>query len=381
MPYTAPTVNYATTLEGTYTTLTGVQSVNIARGRQYFQDNFPASSCVIELIPATSYATPLAIGQYLDVRDANTSNSPCYFSGRITDVQRVYGMPYNSGTGYAPADRIVVTASGTTGQLGQVQVNLNELSQDVSVAMQTITFAALSLRLGFIGTNVNTSAFTAESSALDAMNTVLRTGQYVMDDWDMNRLGLTSPKIFNAVFVYQIGRNFSQNYAFGDTGTGQRFKSIEYLSSAQTTFDKVQVRPTAYPEQTVSGTNNLNTLVYDTYSNSTADALSLANYLYSLLSGQLTAVPHRISTDTTVAANCMDLVKLADSTDSFCAIGQEASMTFRGSTVRGIIQGFNATFDVEKASLVVYMSPSLGQPFTLDSTTFGVLDTNRLGYP
>lgn len=381
MPYTPPTVNYATTLEGTYTTLTGVQSVNIARGRQYFQDNFPASSCVIELIPATSYATPLAIGQYLDVRDANTSTSPCYFSGRITDVQRVYAMPYNSGTGYAPGDRIVVTASGTTGQLGQVQINLNEPSQSVLSAMQTITGAALSLPLGFLGTDVNTSAFTVDSSALDAMNMVLRTGQYVMDDWDMNRLGLLSPKIFNAVFVYQIGRNFSQNYAFGDAGAGQRFKSIEYSSSAQTTFDKVQVRPTAFAEQTVSGTNNLNTLVYDTYSSSTADALSLANYLYSLLSGQLTAVPYRIATDTTVAANCMNLVKLADSTDSFCAIGQEASVTFRGSTVPGIIQGFNATFDVDKASVVFYLSPSLGQPFTLDSSVSGVLDTNSLGFP
>ncbi len=89
MPYTAPTVNYCATMAGTYTTLTGVQSVSISRGRRYFQDNFQASQCVVELIPATSYSPELAIGQFIDVRVANTATSRAFFTGQITDVERV----------------------------------------------------------------------------------------------------------------------------------------------------------------------------------------------------------------------------------------------------------------------------------------------------
>jgi hypothetical protein len=62
-------------------------------------------------------------------------------------------------------------------------------------------------------------------------------------------------------------------------------------------------------------------------------------------------------------------------------IGASASIVFRGTTVTGQIQGMSAAFYPDRAGVQLYFSPSLGTPFTLDSSTNGVLDQNRLGYP
>jgi hypothetical protein len=61
-------------------------------------------------------------------------------------------------------------------------------------------------------------------------------------------------------------------------------------------------------------------------------------------------------------------------------VGKTAVITFRGETVVAQIQGIVASFYVDRASVQLYFSPSLGVPFTLDSSSFGVLDTNRLGF-
>ena len=134
MSYTPPTVNYATTSVGTFTSLTGIQSVTINRGRRHFQDPYPPTVCTIELIPADSYATPLAIGQFIDVRDTNSGSSPCYFTGRIIDVVRRYDMPYNNVTGAAPGDRITITATGATGLIGSANLDAVSIAGGTTVS-------------------------------------------------------------------------------------------------------------------------------------------------------------------------------------------------------------------------------------------------------
>jgi len=380
MSYTPPTVNYSADPNGTYTTLTGVQSVVIKRGKQYFQDPYAQSTCTIELIPATSYALPLALGQYIDVRIANSATSPCYFSGQITDVERQYEMPYNSGTNYAPGDRFVITATGGLGGIGGAQAFFfarsagSLVSQTlVEIGMNTNVLVAADSN-GALHGNFNYSA-----SYLDLFNTLLRTGQMACDDIDKRRN--TDPGDFLSVYTYPIGKNFSLGIAYGDTGAGQRFKQIDYLSSVQNTFSRVQVVAPVATATASSGAALQNTLVYNTLNNTSGDVSSLATYLEDTLSQQLTPVPFMIETDTTVSANCVSVAVLGTISNLQTAIGQNAQVVFRGSTVTATIQGFTVRFGIDRASVQLYFSPSLGTPFTLDSTSFGVLDTNRLGYP
>ena len=376
MTYTAPTVNYSATNNGTYTTLTGIQSVSINRGRQRFQDQFPQSNCTIELIPANSYALPLAIGQFIDVRDANSPFSPCYFAGQITDVTRDYDIPYNSISGAAPADRITITASGGTGALGSALLSSYAIpSQAVSVTLDNVVTNA-NVTYVYEETPVLNSAQTLDGSLLNAVNTLLQTAQMLMDDLDTERTGTK-----RGLFIYRNSANQFLGLTYSDTNF-QRYKTLQFESSAQNTFNWVEVEAAGiWTTVTAKGAAPFNALKYNTFNVNQADTSSLSNYLYELLSGQLAPVPFSLGTDTNAYDACMYVAQLANADGQRPAIGEIASITFRGSTVSAQVQGLTANFYPDYGSVQLYFSPSLGTPFTLDSSTNGVLDQNRLGYP
>jgi hypothetical protein len=379
MTYTAPTVNYSATINGTYTSLTGVQSVSISRGRQRFQDNFPQTSCVIELIPANSYALPLAVGQFIDVRNFNSAAGVAYFQGVITDVNRKFAIPYDSSTGSAPGDRITISATGAIGQLGNT--SLSSYSVANTNAMLEIVLAASENDVGvqmLTDTAVFTSAQTFTGGLLDLINTLLRTIQFFIDDLDSKRVG-TFGKFWVGIYA-----NSTLDFTFSDAGTVGAFKftDLQYLSSVQNVFTQVEVVPKGLATQTVNtGAAPYNTLVYDTFNDSTSDANNVAQYILATQSSA-EITPFTITTNTKVSPNCVELAQLNGYNESAAdqTIGGLVTVIFRGTTVTAQIQGINTTFYPDYASVQLYMSPSIGAPFTLDSPILGVLNQNRLGF-
>lgn len=389
MPYTAPKAYYATTLLGTYTEITGIQSINIRRGRQHAQDPFSGSSCVIELIPATTYATPFAVGQFLDVRDSNSGSSAAYYQGVITDVQRRYDIPYNSVSGAAPADRVVLTVTGGTGVMGsslytqaqtriagdvmyEVQLDTNQ----VEVIQPTVSIADF---YNPSGVQQSSTAFgggvAAGTSVLAYKSVQLATAQWIIDDGDNERNSASD----TGVNVYPTN-GWGTPISFvddGSTGTEVfKYSAIEYLSGAQTTFSRVVVKPDGLtPQSAQSATNAKNALVVETYDDTTTQADKLADYLL-LINSQTTPVPFIIQTSTAVSDTAAKLGKMEN-----YPVGVGVTVKFRGSTVYATVQGWSFGYYPDLCTVQCYLSPSLGTPFTLDSSTFGVLDTNRLGYP
>jgi hypothetical protein len=378
MPYTTPVASYSATSTGTYTALTGIQSILINRGRQKFQDPIPQSSCIIELIPATSYALPLAVGQCIDVRNANSASSPCYFAGLITDIQRTYDMPYDSSTGYAPGDRITITATGGTGSLGSaVLTNDTWVSKKVYDVIDELCNENGVLFGGGLSNTSVASAQTYSGSLLDAINDLCRTGQYFIDDMDNKR---SRPEKTGAELAFGT---YTGSIIFSDTGFDTyRYTNLEYLSSVQNTFNQVTVQAAGLANQTTSsGTTPYNTLVYSTFNNSTADALSLSSYLYELLSGRLTAVPYLMRTTTLQSESMLTWARIPTIDTNTNMMQSIIQINFRGTTAFAQVQGISTAFYEDYASIQFYLSPSLGTAFTLDSASNGVLDTNRLGYP
>lgn len=386
MAYTTPTVNYCATINGTYTSLTGIQSVSVSRGRQRFQDNFTQTNCTIEIIPAATYSVPFAIGQFIDVRDANNSTSPCYFNGRITDIERKYAMPYNSGTGVAPQDRIIITATGSTGALGTSSVSnytLGTTDCTNAIYLLALTVGIYCYYQNYTSVN-NSTTLNITSGTLDLVNALLRTSQYFIDDLDQLRTYIDGTVVAN---LFPPGQG-NTSFTFSDDGTidGYKFTDLQYLSSVQNTFNEVQVAPVGLATQTTtSGTAPYNTLVYNTYNKTTADALSLANYIAAVQS-LTTIVPYSITTNTLTASDCLTVSLLNDRLDFTSPtkpmnLGAAVTVIFRKTTVTAQIQGINTTFYPDYATVQLFLSPSLGTAFTLDSSAFGVLDTNRLGYP
>lgn len=389
MPYTPPAVSYSTAINGTYTQLTGVQAVNIRRGRQYFQDNFPGTRCTIELIPATSYATPLAIGQWIDVRTSNSSSAAAYFVGQITDVERFYGMPYNAGTGSAPADRIVITATGSTGQIAAATIPSYSNTLFTTVQFQIAEFCALAgAGYAISGVDVLTSLTAATNiGAFDAINQLARTGQYNLDDVDTNRQGnpYNSDTLQPVLFAYTgVG---SLVATFGDAGTGTKYNQLRFLSSNQSTFNSVNVVTPGLATQNVKAASGpYNSLDYNTYSANTTNAANLAQYLYNMLSGQTTIAPFSIGCDTAVDDSFLQYCHVANAyrvteTVRYTWIGGQATIAFRGTTYGAAVQSIATNFYPDRATAEFTFAPTLGQPFTLNSTSFGKLNTNRLGYP
>jgi hypothetical protein len=395
MPYVAPTVNYSATFNGTYTTLTGVQSVNIFRGRRRFQDPYSGTTCQIELIPATSYATPLAVGQFIDVRTTNAAASPAYFTGRISDVERIYGMPYNTGTQYAPQDRIVITAQGTIGAIGQAGNAGFDYLFDLDIVSM---FSRVAGECG-MGFDTNLSPFgvqgalldaaTDSESFLDVLNKMCNAAQTLLEDVDMHRDPVGS--IGTADFWWQVFQPPSTRaITFSDApGVNEyAFNQIKYLSGAEMTFTQVQVNgyvSSLAPQIANTGSAPYNTLVYDTKLKTTAAMSNLANYLL-IVNSQNTPTPFSLTTDTLCADGIQALLYMTDE-NSFLPYGTKnyllgtgVTIEFRGTTVTALLQGISSNFYADRAVFELMLSPSLGVPFTLDSTSFGVLDQNRLGF-
>lgn len=387
MPYTPPTVNYCATQNGTYAQLTGVQSVQIARGRTYAQDNFQASTCEIELIPAASYSPALAIGQFIDVRVTNSATAKAYFCGKITDIRRTYEMPYSAGTGLAPADRIFISATGGTGLMAKYTFPSGALpglpsgiiaaGECTSQQSTAATLAGVFLTPSSV-TAINSSAITlAGQGCLDVVNKIARTAQNFVDDGDNQR---DTSGLYAGQVLAVVNPPLTDTATFSDAGA-IKYNGLEFLSSAENVFNQVNVYPDGLATQSQSGTAPYNSLDYYTTNATTGDAASLAGLLYNLFNGLTTAAPFRITTDTAVDDTWAAIAQLTSSAGNRGYIGAGVSITFRGATYTAQIQRITVSFYPDIAHLTVTLSPSLGTAFTLDSLTFGILDTNRLGYP
>jgi hypothetical protein len=295
-------------------------------------------------------------------------------------------MPYNSGTGAAPGDRITITATGAVGAIGA-----NSINQGFFANTAIFTAAAVSFYAGVDAFRSSTSTLSNpfisfSGGALDLMNGLLRTGQIFIDDLDTKRLRTTSSFDFY-VQLFNAGLG-AYNYVFSDAGTLGAFKfaTLEYLSSVQNVFTEVEVTAPGIATQTAAvGNRPYNTLVYNTFTNSAAASLDLANYVLAI-QNEVDITPFSVSTDTLLSPTCttMSLINVIDVagptiTNPGANLGSSVTVEFRGTTVEAQIQGINTTFYPEKARVQLYLSPSLGAPFTLDSATFGVLDQNKLG--
>ncbi len=390
MPYTAPKVYRAETLTGTYSELTGIQSVNITRGRQRSQDPFSGSTCVIELIPANSYAIPLALGQFVDIRDSNSAASPCYYAGRITDIQRRYDVPYNSGTGAAPGDRITLVVSGGLGVVGANITNITtnllngyDAISQISGIFAGAVYVFINAPYNFIppdkdiwsGVFTSGQTIQAGTSGLSVVSKLLNMAQWIADDYDQTRAQYGG---YNYGIVVQPPGASGTPITFTDDGSaGFKYQTIEYLSSLQSSFSTIAVEPDGLTKQfstNVSSTLN-NTLTVETYDQTTTQAKNLADYLLTV-STQSQPAPFVIETSSAASDTAGELGRFTT-----YPIGTAATVKFRGSTVFAMVQGWSIAYYADMARVRCYLSPSLGTWFTLNSTAFGVLDTNRLGYP
>jgi len=403
MAYTPPNVYYASTFNGTYTALDGVQSVDIKRGKSRFQDPFTATQCSIELIPQSTFPS-MTVGQFIDIRDANSGSSSAYFVGKITDIQRSYAIPYNSGTGAAPGDRVIITVTGGTGVLASgsgssgygagIAVDATYTLMTGSMAITqvyTTTPQNIGYNYGVFGYPVNIGQNILPPDVapwLDTINKVLNTIQYSADDLDLNRTFKNNPiniaNVYAGVYFYPTGQTGKSISLVDDGSTGStvyKYADIEYVSSVQSAFTQILVQ---YQSFVVGYTNVIADrkvgdppyvgFSYPTVAATTTQANNLGDYVLTV-NNQTSPVPFTVATSTTQSEGVAALGKLAE-----CPIGTAVTVKFRGTTVIATVCGISASYYPDRANIRLSLTPSLGTPFTLDSSAFGILGGTGIIY-
>lgn len=392
MPYTPPNVYYAATFNGTYTKLDGVESLSIKRGKSRFQDPFTGSQCVIELIPGNTFPSGIAIGQFIDVRTTNSGTDPAYFVGKITDIERSYGIPYNTVTSVGNSDRVTITVTGGTGVLASgygassVGANIDATYELILGSMQVAeVYAITPNNLGYVALNIpNPIGYRVigPSSApwLDNINKTLNACQYSVDDLDLNRTFQYNGAFYTVAagaYFYPTGQTTAALTFTDDGSTGAnilKYSKIEYASSVQSAFTQIIVQSSLAAQTVVAGNPPYVGFSYSTAVATTTQAQELGNYILTVNASQV-PTPFTIGTSTAVQADIGTLGIITN-----CPIGTAATVKFRGTTVNATICGINANYYPDYANVTFNLTPSLGTPLTLNSTAFGILDTNRLGY-
>ena len=167
--------------------------------------------------------------------------------------------------------------------------------------------------------------------------------------------------------------------SFSDTTTSAtqfKIEAITFSTIGNNTYDEVIITLDSGPIPVVAirsgATTPYRVLSLDTIWADSNQALDYANWLLWLFqdSNFITSVTFSDATQTSPNYETL-----------FDSIGKEISVTFRGTTYTTVLEGLQFDAVPGDATTTAYLTTGRQVTmFILDSSTRGVLDTNRLGY-
>ena len=370
-------VDYRITASPFWAALTNVQGFTVNMGRRAQLDQYNTNTATIELRYPTGYANPIAeLVSGTTVRITNSTTSTVIYTGFINDIAFKYGIPYASGVGVA--DYVSISLEGAFAKLGRMQ------GQGYAMAAGTLETQC---NTAATQTGVPIVPMTNVASTQMAATTVNNT----WGDW-VNQSVLT----LNGRMVDSVGIQILNKYPgtietinFSDTtnnATNQVYDDIQFESLADNYYTQVTVAPESFSSATVTkagATTPYRTYRVNTLSASTAQATDFANYLLSTY-----GIPQSTLSTISATAEQQAVFKLdqfgppavSGSGLEYC-VGTQTNIAFRGSTYTVIIEGATVSATPTGSRYTYYVSGAdLNNYLTLDSTVFGRLDYNKLGY-
>jgi hypothetical protein len=255
-----------------------------------------------------------------------------------------------------------VTGSSSSFQLGAIAVNdgLTHLTQNVK--------------------DKTAQSFTYTGGAFDLYNQIVRNIQAYVDDVDLQRTPFGTFSLTGGVAAYVP--DYAVRTDLDDLGADV-YVGLEFLSSAEQSFNEITVTAANKTAQTVrTASGPYNSLVYSTTLNNESDMLDLAQYILTF-NQELTAVPISVSlssTNNTLINRFAEIKTLTPTSLNFFVLGSLVVINFRFQQFFAQVQGVETFYGIQQSRQTVYFSANLGQPFTLNRDSVGVLDQNRLGF-
>jgi hypothetical protein len=367
----------------TFTALSNVQNISIKLGREKQLDAYNASSAEIEIRYPTGYASPIAAlktGTYLKIESPSWLDTigGC-FLGRIRDVRVRYGIPYSGGVGNA--DYLTISCEGFFAAVSRMNGNSYSMLSNTPQVQLTASNSITGVTGGYnrpTGTDPVMAATTVSGTWGDWYNQLLTTLNGRM--WDtnaLNEINVVSP-------FYQNPNNEAATSVFSDTPTISQYSYdlVDFTSYADNYWTQASITPVGLSTVTVTATGA--TTPYRTYSlnslnSTTGQATDFANYLTSLYGTQ----QFRISTISCLmeATSKNGQLDLLASQSPASYPGMRISVVFRGTTYSCIIEGVTISATPESSRYTFTLSSAEQNNYLiLDSTVYGTLDYNKLGY-
>jgi hypothetical protein len=366
----------------TFTALTNVQSINIKIGRDKQLDAYNASNAEIEVRYPSGYASPIAdlkTGTYIKVESPTLIDTigSC-FLGRIRDVQVRYGIPYVGSVGNA--DFLTISCEGFFAAVARMNGENYALASGAPQAQLTDSESETGVTGTYnrpagtdpvmVGTNIT-------GTWGDWYNQLLTTLNGRM--WDMN--GLDEITV-NSPFL-QNPFNEAATAVFSDTPASNEFSydQIDFTSYADNYWTQVSVTPIGSSVVTVTqagATTPYRTYSINTLNSSTGQATDFANYLASLYG----TPQFRIASISCLVTDTLNVkIDLLGLQTPVSYPGMRVTVEFRGDTYSAIIEGVTISATPESSRYTFTLSAAEQNNYLiLDSTVYGTLDFNKLGY-
>lgn len=350
------------------TVLSDVQNITIQRGRVQVQDPFKAATATVQGRNLSTFPNVVIGGTIvitaergIDIFDA--------FVGVVSDVHVTYGQ-------VAAMDTWTIYCEDAVARLGR---SLTTSTFSWSAGITTAT-AAVNTASDATGGVVTISAIGSTSSTVSAQSLPDTNALQILNQLAATEQGYLYSSAPNQVSFRtraEIGAwPFRGDFTDGSLVTVNPtalFDDVVFRSQADSFYQEVVVEPEGLASQD-SGTG-ARRYSFKSYDETTTQAQNLADYVLATLQVQ-TSVPSSISAISEVQTNDVALTSATQA-----GSGVRCGLILRGTYYPLFIEGSTITATPEQArfSLNLVSAAALSF-FILDSASFGVLDTNKLGF-
>lgn len=365
----------------TWVAIPDLLNITCTIGRKLITDSWSASNASFTFRYPTGFASPytdLLVDVPIRFFTPNNQTEPGW-CGFIRDLTVAWGKPYKAGVG--EADLLFIDAEGALARWGRLEGN--GFVPTTVTANGQLTEVVNNYGLSWNGnlTNEPVKPMAADASVLEWFQKFLNTVQGRPID-GMTIFG--DPTKQPNVHVYSNATNSFTGVSFSDTlnnGTNNIYDTLNFDSLADNYLTQIIVTSPGNADQIAqTGSAPYRSFTVDSYANSAAQANDIAKYLLSASQGQVVA-PSEVSAVSSGQADCrLDTLAQANPIFRFALLPLYfVKVTFRGTTYVARIEGATLTADPDQTRVSYYLSSAENNPwFILDSSTNGVLDTNKL---
>jgi hypothetical protein len=347
-------------------------------GRKNNTDIWPVSTARFKFRYPSGFATPLT-GLNVDVpiRFQSPNNVSGYaWNGYIKDAYVEWGMPYANSIGND--DYLIIEGEGALGKWGRQ--NGEGYTYSSGPANGTLTPVLANYNLDWNGnvTDEPVAGDTINESLLSWFQRfVYATQSRVLDGFTKSTIDDTLRR--GTVYLLSNATQTQSSISFSDatnTSTTAIYQEIEFDSIADNFLTQVVVTAESKTTQRAeTGSAPYRSFTIDALADSEGQMLNIAEFVLARAQGQEIA-PSKI-TVSSLGQNGAPIDTLGITFMFTPSLYTEVE--FRGTTYIVHIEGATMTANPEFTRITYYLSPYEANAFfILDSTDFGILDTNKL---